>query len=173
GTGLAWLGRRPGAAGETFYRCERKHRDRTSAARLRLEHREGAGMRHRPASRGLGSFGVWALGCVFLGCASQTERGLRESLAARASVREASGDDPVSSTPAGEPPRTRSAAGPEGVAASTGRSKGPRRSGDVQSYVARAMEESPALKSAFERWRANVSRVSRGRRLPDPVLSFG
>lgn len=130
-------------------------------------------MSHRPASRGLGSFGVWALGCVFLGCASQTERGLRESLAARASVREASGDDPVSSTPAGEPPRTRSAAGPEGVAASTGRSKGPRRSGDVQSYVARAMEESPALKSAFERWRANVSRVSRGRRLPDPVLSFG
>ncbi|MCB9647089.1 MAG: TolC family protein [Deltaproteobacteria bacterium] len=39
--------------------------------------------------------------------------------------------------------------------------------------LAVAMERNPELQAAFHRWRASVLRISRARRLPEPVLGFG
>ncbi len=40
-------------------------------------------------------------------------------------------------------------------------------------YVARALQAHPELHAAYERWRASVHRISRARRLPEPMLGFG
>lgn len=53
------------------------------------------------------------------------------------------------------------------------------RSGEVRlgpelaNYLAYAAERSPELRASFERWKASVHRISRSRRLPDPVLELG
>ena len=44
--------------------------------------------------------------------------------------------------------------------------------GSLAGYVAYAMKNSPALAAQFERWRASVYRISKARRLPDPVISY-
>ena len=45
--------------------------------------------------------------------------------------------------------------------------------GSLASYTARALESSPEMRAAFERWQAQVARISAARRLPEPTLSFG
>ena len=45
-------------------------------------------------------------------------------------------------------------------------------SGSLESYIAYAMENSPELSAQFERWQASVLRISKARRLPDPVISY-
>lgn len=44
--------------------------------------------------------------------------------------------------------------------------------GSVAGYVAAAITHSPSLEAAFERWRAEVQRISKARRLPEPTISF-
>ncbi|MBN2342774.1 MAG: TolC family protein [Deltaproteobacteria bacterium] len=44
--------------------------------------------------------------------------------------------------------------------------------GTLQRYVAYAMENSKTLEAQFNRWKAGVYRISRARRLPDPVISY-
>lgn len=46
-------------------------------------------------------------------------------------------------------------------------------SGSLAQYTAIAMARSPELKAAFARWNASVHRVSRARRLPEPMVTFG
>lgn len=43
---------------------------------------------------------------------------------------------------------------------------------DLEHYVAFARLNSPELRAAFERWRAQAFRISRARRLPDPTISY-
>lgn len=45
--------------------------------------------------------------------------------------------------------------------------------GHLSAYVARAFEQSPSVRAAFERWRASVHRISEARTLPAPTLGFG
>jgi cobalt-zinc-cadmium efflux system outer membrane protein len=40
-------------------------------------------------------------------------------------------------------------------------------------HLAVALERSPELQAAFHRWQARILEISRARRLPEPVLSFG
>ncbi len=40
-------------------------------------------------------------------------------------------------------------------------------------YVAFALKHNPEIRAAFERWQGSVYRISRARRLPEPMLSFG
>lgn len=43
----------------------------------------------------------------------------------------------------------------------------------LDDYLAYAAQRSPELRASFERWRASVHRISRARRLPEPMLEFG
>lgn len=43
----------------------------------------------------------------------------------------------------------------------------------MDGYVARALDQSPAVRAAFLHWQAAVHRVARARTLPEPTLSFG
>jgi outer membrane protein TolC len=45
--------------------------------------------------------------------------------------------------------------------------------GTLGAYLAFALKHSPEARASFERWRAATLRISRGRRLPDPNISFG
>lgn len=45
--------------------------------------------------------------------------------------------------------------------------------GTVESYVARALEDSPRVEAAFHRWQSSVHAVARERTLPEPTVSFG
>jgi outer membrane protein, heavy metal efflux system len=45
--------------------------------------------------------------------------------------------------------------------------------GGLAHYLAYALKQSPSLRASFERWRAGVLRISRARRLPEPILGFG
>ncbi len=45
-------------------------------------------------------------------------------------------------------------------------------SGEVDSYVAYALERHPAMRAAFLRWRAAVHSIARARSLPEPTLHF-
>jgi len=45
--------------------------------------------------------------------------------------------------------------------------------GSLSSYVSYAMQNSPELEASFERWRASVQRISKSRRLSEPVISYG
>lgn len=45
--------------------------------------------------------------------------------------------------------------------------------GSVGSYVARALDQSPEVRAAFQRWESAVHRVARARALPEPTLQFG
>lgn len=45
--------------------------------------------------------------------------------------------------------------------------------GSLDAYVAYAMANSPALRAAYEDWRASVHGIARARRLPDPTISYG
>jgi len=45
--------------------------------------------------------------------------------------------------------------------------------GSLGGYVAFAMRNSPALRAAFEDWRAATFRIARTRRLPQPSISYG
>lgn len=45
--------------------------------------------------------------------------------------------------------------------------------GGLPAYQAVALENSPAVRAAFERWSASVHRIARARTLPEPTLSFG
>ncbi len=44
--------------------------------------------------------------------------------------------------------------------------------GTLKSYVAYAMDNSPALEAQFERWQGDVYSIAQARRLPDPVISY-
>lgn len=44
---------------------------------------------------------------------------------------------------------------------------------DLNRFIAKAMDESPELRAAFERWKASVHRISQARKLPEPTISFG
>jgi cobalt-zinc-cadmium efflux system outer membrane protein len=45
--------------------------------------------------------------------------------------------------------------------------------GSFGAYVTYAHEHSPALRAAFEKWRAAVARIPQARRLPEPMLDYG
>lgn len=45
--------------------------------------------------------------------------------------------------------------------------------GTLGSYVQYAMNHSPVLRASFEDWRASAKRISRSRRLPEPVITYG
>lgn len=42
----------------------------------------------------------------------------------------------------------------------------------LSAYVALALKHSPAIQASFERWQGSVYRISRARRLPEPMLGF-
>ncbi len=44
--------------------------------------------------------------------------------------------------------------------------------GSLNSYVAFALARSPELRASFERWRAATMRISRARRIPEPVIKY-
>ncbi len=44
--------------------------------------------------------------------------------------------------------------------------------GSLSAYVAFALAENPELRAAFERWKAATLRISRERRLPEPVVRY-
>lgn len=44
--------------------------------------------------------------------------------------------------------------------------------GTLNAYVAAALAGNPELRASFERWRAATMRISRARRLPEPVLKY-
>ena len=44
--------------------------------------------------------------------------------------------------------------------------------GDLDAYIKYALEHSPELRATFEQWRASTYRVSRARRLPNPVFTY-
>ena len=44
---------------------------------------------------------------------------------------------------------------------------------DLPGYVAFALDNHPAVHASFERWRASVHRISKSRKWPEPILSFG
>ena len=44
--------------------------------------------------------------------------------------------------------------------------------GRLESYIAYALKNSPALEALFERWQAGINRIAGARRLPDPVISY-
>ncbi|HJL17330.1 MAG TPA: TolC family protein [Sandaracinaceae bacterium LLY-WYZ-13_1] len=45
--------------------------------------------------------------------------------------------------------------------------------GPAASYVAYAMARSPALRAAYQRWRAETLRIAPARQLPDPTIAYG
>lgn len=45
--------------------------------------------------------------------------------------------------------------------------------GSLESYVATALRQSPAMRASFERWRAAIHRIPQARRLPEPTLTYG
>lgn len=45
--------------------------------------------------------------------------------------------------------------------------------GTLGGYIAEALQNSPALRMSFQRWRAATLRISRARRLPEPTLGYG
>jgi outer membrane protein TolC len=104
------------------------------------------------------------LSCALFGCASYSETALKERVVERQFVTRSFEErtQPEQSSP--EPTNAPSARTDSAVVGAVG---------DVHKYVALAMEESPELRAAFERWRASVSRISRSRRMPEPTLSFG
>jgi len=44
--------------------------------------------------------------------------------------------------------------------------------GSLSSYVAFALARSPELRASFERWRAATMRISRARRIPEPIIKY-
>ena len=44
--------------------------------------------------------------------------------------------------------------------------------GSLGSYLALALARSPELRASFERWRAATMRISRARRIPEPVIKY-
>lgn len=46
-------------------------------------------------------------------------------------------------------------------------------SGELGQYVALGLSHSPTIRAAHARWEASMHRISRARRLPEPILSFG
>ena len=58
------------------------------------------------------------------------------------------------------------------AAADDGPSVGPTIDGSLQSYVAYALARSPELRASFERWKAATMRISRARRMPEPVIRY-
>ena len=44
--------------------------------------------------------------------------------------------------------------------------------GSLDSYVAFALARSPGLRASFERWRAATMRISRARRIPEPIIKY-
>ena len=44
--------------------------------------------------------------------------------------------------------------------------------GSLRSYVAHALARNPNLRASFERWRAATMRISRARRMPEPVVKY-
>ncbi len=44
--------------------------------------------------------------------------------------------------------------------------------GSLSSYLAFALARSPELRASFERWRAATMRISRARRIPEPVIQY-
>ena len=44
--------------------------------------------------------------------------------------------------------------------------------GSLGSYLAFALARSPELRASFERWRAATMRISRARRIPEPVIMY-
>ena len=44
--------------------------------------------------------------------------------------------------------------------------------GSLNGYVAFALARSPELRASFERWRAATMRISRARRIPEPVIKY-
>jgi cobalt-zinc-cadmium efflux system outer membrane protein len=44
--------------------------------------------------------------------------------------------------------------------------------GTLNAYVAFALARSPELRASFERWRAATMRISRARRIPEPVIKY-
>ena len=48
----------------------------------------------------------------------------------------------------------------------------PKLDGSLSAYVAYALAENPELRASFERWKAATLRISRARRLPEPVVRY-
>lgn len=88
------------------------------------------------------------------GCAGATERAARKDLTTARSR----ASRPVESS-----------ARPSDASRLPARAEG----ADLNHYLAVAMEQSPDLAAAFERWEASVDRISQARRLPDPMITFG
>lgn len=44
--------------------------------------------------------------------------------------------------------------------------------GSLGSYVAFALQRSPELRASFERWKAATMRISRARRIPEPIIKY-
>ena len=44
--------------------------------------------------------------------------------------------------------------------------------GSLGSYLAYALARSPELRASFERWRAATMKISRARRIPEPVIKY-
>ncbi|MBT8480910.1 MAG: TolC family protein [Myxococcales bacterium] len=42
----------------------------------------------------------------------------------------------------------------------------------LKSYVAHALARSPELRASFERWKAATLRISRARRMPEPIIKY-
>lgn len=93
---------------------------------------------------------------LMVGCAGTAER---------AALHDASGASPLRTDKGADAHVTTTSRKPR--AASRGGE------GSLGRYVALAMEDSPQLKGAFERWRSSVLQISQARKLPDPQISFG
>ncbi|MFT4626759.1 MAG: cobalt-zinc-cadmium efflux system outer membrane protein [Myxococcota bacterium] len=63
--------------------------------------------------------------------------------------------------------------GPLALAAEPTATEAPALDGTVDRYVARALDGTPAVRAAFQRWEAAVHRVARARALPEPIVQLG
>ena len=50
--------------------------------------------------------------------------------------------------------------------------KEPSLDGSLSSYLAFALARSPELRASFERWRAATMRISKARRMPEPIVRY-
>ena len=93
------------------------------------------------------AYGAAMLALAMVGCRGTYESATRDDLATAAKV----------VAPAEAPPESES----ESVL-----------DGSLGAYLAFALSKSPELRASFERWRAATMKISRARRIPEPVIKY-
>lgn len=129
----------------------------------------------RPAMGALLSTGVVA-SVVLGGCAGGAESAVRDDFrATRRPTPFASAPASPASAPASPAAAPAGAPAPDAAVPTPGAAAPvvAEVTGTPGQYLAWALAHSPAVAAAHARWEASVHRISRARRLPEPMLSFG